>query len=29
MRAGPSAVTLLPYVEIDAEDYSTFLTLAA
>jgi DUF1680 family protein len=29
MRAGATAVTLLPYVEIDAEDYSTFVTLAA
>ena len=29
MRAGATAVSLLPYVEIDAQDYSTFLQLAA
>jgi hypothetical protein len=27
-RAGPTPVTLLPYVQIDDEDYSTFLQLA-
>ena len=28
MRAGATPLTLLPYVEIDAEEYSTFFTLA-